>query len=45
MCGFADGFSQVVHGLGGESKMDRSNNTLWYPKSKYDNLRQGFPGE
>lgn len=33
---------QVVRGLG---HMDRSNNTLEFPDSKYDNLRKGIPDE
>ena len=38
---------QVVDALGGPDggKMDRSENRLAYPESKYDNLRAGFPGE
>lgn len=38
---------QVVKGLGGEGggKMDCSMNTLDYPKSKFQNLRDGFPNE
>lgn len=32
----------VVHCL---QDIDRSNNTLSYPESKYDNLRNGFPDE
>lgn len=34
-----------VHEAFGMKRLDRSNNTLTYPKSKYDNLRNGFPGE
>ncbi|CAF9917631.1 MAG: hypothetical protein HETSPECPRED_003547 [Heterodermia speciosa] len=34
--------STVVHGL---HHMDRSHNTLEYPDSMYDNLRNGFPNE
>ena len=33
---------KVVHALG---KLDSSNNTLSYPDSKYENLRNGFPSE
>jgi len=36
----ADLSLKVVHEI---SSMDRSNNTLSYPDSKYDNLRNGFP--
>lgn len=25
--------------------LDKSENSLNYPESKYDNLRKGFPGE
>ncbi|KAL8722781.1 MAG: hypothetical protein Q9225_000792 [Loekoesia sp. 1 TL-2023] len=32
----------VVHGL---KHMDKSTNRLEYPESKYDNLRDGMPGE
>ncbi|KAF2723459.1 glycoside hydrolase family 18 protein [Polychaeton citri CBS 116435] len=37
----------VVDGLGGfEGKhMEKTNNCLEYPESKYDNLRKGMPGE
>ncbi|KAK4693140.1 chitinase, partial [Lecanoromycetidae sp. Uapishka_2] len=34
-----------VHDIFGSERLDRSNNTLTYPKSKYENLRNGFPGE
>ncbi|SLM37117.1 glycoside hydrolase family 18 protein [Lasallia pustulata] len=39
--------ASVVRGLGGISggKMDCSENTLDYPESKYQNLRDGFPNE
>lgn len=38
---------QVVKGLGGKDggKMDCSMNTLDYPESKFQNLRDGFPNE
>jgi chitinase len=35
----------AVHNVLGRKKMDHSNNTLTYPRSKFDNLRNGFPGE
>ena len=37
----------VVDGLGGfeERHMERRENCLEYPESKYDNLRKGMPGE
>lgn len=34
-----------VHEAFGIDRLERSNNTLTYPKSKYDNLRNGFPRE
>jgi len=36
----ADTKMQVVHELGG---LDRTQNSLSYPESKYNNLRNGFP--
>lgn len=38
---------QVVKGLGGRGgeKMDSSMNTLEYPESKFQNLRDCFPNE
>lgn len=33
---------QVAHGL---HKLDRTDNTVSYPESQYDNLRNGCPGE
>lgn len=40
-------FGQVVQGLGGYEgrHMERRENNLQYPESKYDNLRKGCPGE
>ena len=35
----------TVHNTFGHDCLDRSNNTLTYPKSKYDNLKNGFPKE
>lgn len=37
----------VVDGLGGygAKHMEHRQNVLEYPESKYDNLRQGMPGE
>jgi chitinase len=35
---------QFVNSVGGVGALDRSQNTLEYPASKYDNLRAGFPG-
>jgi len=32
-------------GLNAAGGMDRSENTISYPLSKYDNLRKGMPGE
>ena len=37
----------MVDALGGPdgAGMDRSENRLAYPRSRFDNLRAGFPGE
>ena len=35
----------AMNAILGREHMDHSNNTLTYPESKYDNLRNGFPGE
>ena len=37
--------AQVIQGFGGQGggKMDRSNNMLEYPESRFQNLRDGFP--
>ncbi|KAL2045624.1 hypothetical protein N7G274_002052 [Stereocaulon virgatum] len=35
----------AVNQVFGSANMDRSNNTLEYPTSKFENLRKGFPGE
>jgi len=35
----------TVHNVFGSEQLDRSNNTLTYSHSKYDNSRNGFPGE
>ncbi|KAI9834249.1 MAG: hypothetical protein M1819_003087 [Sarea resinae] len=45
--GDASLISTVFKELGGHDggRMDRSLNTLVYPQTKYDNLRNGFPGE
>lgn len=39
--------SMVVNGVGGYGgkHMQKVENCLEYPHSKYDNLRKGFPGE
>jgi chitinase len=36
--------STFVNSIGGVGALDRSQNTLEYPASKYDNLRAGCPG-
>lgn len=37
----------VVNGMGGYEgrKMQKVDNCLEYPQSKFDNLRKAFPGE
>lgn len=37
----------VAHGLGGYEgkRLERSENVLRYPESKFENLRDGMPGE
>lgn len=39
--------SLVVQGMGGfeGKRMERTQNCLEFPQSKFDNLRNGMPGE
>lgn len=36
--------ANVVDALGGTGALDRKENCIEYPQTKYDNLRAGFPG-
>ena len=35
--------SQYVQEIGGESKLEQSPNVLSYRRSKYENMKAGFP--